>query len=126
MSAPPIGWTTQATISRVIDGDTVEVDINRRLAIRLKDCWALESETLAGQKSTESLEKLLSRGQEVTLHIDGSRRDMVGDIITFSRFVGDIWRPGSTMSAVEYQLSGGHAYPTRAAQQAAQLASKDV
>jgi len=121
MPAPPIGWTTHATVSRVIDGDTVEVDINRRLVIRLKDCWAPENRTDIGKAATKALEEFLAPGDNVRVHIDGSDRDMVGDILTFSRFVGDVWRPDTGLSASEMQVASGHAYPTKMAQ----LAAKD-
>ena len=40
--APDPGWTTRGVISRVIDGDTVEVEITRKIVVRLRDCWAPE------------------------------------------------------------------------------------
>lgn len=113
MSAPPIGWTTHATVSRVIDGDTVEVDVNRRLVIRLKDCWAPERSTVAGRKSMEHVNSLIMPGDDLIVQIDGSDRDMIGDLLTFSRFVGDIWIPGDKLSLAEQQIKAGHAYPTK-------------
>jgi len=42
---PSLGWTTRASIERVIDGDTLDVTICRRVRVRLLDCWAPELRT---------------------------------------------------------------------------------
>jgi len=124
MPAPPIGWTTHATVSRVIDADTVEVDINRRLVIRLNACWAMEDDTPKGREATVVLRQLLSKGDEVTVRIDASDRGLIGDIITFSRFVGDIWKGDDGVSVTEVLVSGGYAFPTKRQQLAAQKAAQ--
>ena len=42
MQQPQEGFTTKAKVTRVIDGDTVDVEITRKVRLRLKDCWAPE------------------------------------------------------------------------------------
>ena len=67
METPPEGFSTRAKVVRVVDGDTVDVIIKRRMRIRLEDCWAPETRTknldekLKGLESKEFAEVLLRR-----------------------------------------------------------------
>lgn len=40
--APSPSWTTRAKVLRVIDGDTVEVEIRRTVRVRMLGCWSPE------------------------------------------------------------------------------------
>jgi len=117
--APPVAWTTHAYLTRVKDGDTVEIEVRRKLTIRLKDCWAPEKNTDAGRRSLDHLERLVRPDDEIIVRIEGSDRDLLGDVLTFSRFVGDVWLPGAESSFSDQQVEAGHAFRTKAEQQAA-------
>lgn len=124
-AVPSPNWTTAGFVSRVIDGDTVEVTITRTLRIRLIDCWAPESkldprvpleqqddEKKAGQKSKENLCKL-SLGKNVVVQIP---TDPAGDIeksMTLGRVLGRVWVPGEEKSVNELQVEQGHASKTK-------------
>ncbi len=121
---PPIGWTTPAKIIRVIDGDTVEVEITRRLNVRLDDCWAPESRTKdlhekqIGLAAKANLEDLLN-GHSVTLYIPAGDRENISDIFTFSRVVGTLWTDDDSASINQRQIEQRFAWPTKAEQKAA-------
>lgn len=93
---PEPGLTTRGVITRVIDGDTVDVQISRVLRVRLLDCWAPET------RSTDPMEKALGRaarehltelaeGRFCLLHIPADERGRVSDVFTFGRVLGRLW-----------------------------------
>lgn len=105
--APRTGWSTPARVVDVHDGDTVTVEVTRRLTVRLKGCWAPEigkrngtrrvsdEERERGEQSRNELDRLLlEHGSNVTLFVptevdEGSIDAEVG--LTFGRVVGEIW-----------------------------------
>ena len=106
--APPAGWTTQATVTRVLDGDTLEVEITRKLKVRLLDCWAPEKREAAGPASTANLKRLIGDG-EITLMIP-VRSSKVEDVWTFGRVLGYVWsKADADWSVNEMQVRQGHA-----------------
>ena len=124
---PDPGWTTRGIISRVIDGDTVEVTVKRTLRVRLKDCWAAEKRLdpslppidreaakLRGIASAEHLRRVAD-GRMCTLHIpthpaDGETQD-IGDSFSMGRAVGRVWIDGQDLS--ELQVERGYATRTK-------------
>ena len=98
MTTPPWGLATPATIVRVIDGDTIEVEIRRRLTVRLLDCWAPETRTkdsaekARGLKAKRSLAATIARtGPEVTLLVPSDGDGDLSDLFTFGRILGRVW-----------------------------------
>lgn len=106
--APPVGWTTLATVTNIVDGDTIDIEIRRTLRIRLLDCWAPERNEPGGTESTEHLRSLLE-DPEVTVWVPvDSRR--VSDVWTFSRVLGHVWsKADADKSVSELQVEAGHA-----------------
>lgn len=105
---PPAGWTTQATVTRVLDGDTLEVEITRKLKVRLLDCWAPEKREAAGPASTANLKRLIGDG-EITLMVP-VRSSKVEDVWTFGRVLGYVWsKADADWSVNEQQVRQGHA-----------------
>lgn len=112
MQKPPEGFTTKATVVRVIDGDTVDVSITRRLRVRLQDCWAPETRTrdiVEKQKGIAARSFLITRidGKEVTLFIPSDNEGELKDVFTFGRVVGRIFMEGEDMSSL--MIEAGHA-----------------
>lgn len=106
--APPQGWTTQAELVRILDGDTIEVEISRKVKIRLLDCWAPERRDDDGPASTANLKRLLA-GTPLIIHVPVESGD-VEDIWTFGRVLGTVWRADcSTKSVNSMQVDEGHA-----------------
>jgi endonuclease YncB( thermonuclease family) len=117
--APKPSWTTAAKVLRVIDGDTLEVEVRRVIRVRLLDCWAPESkidpripegrqaaEKKAGQASKANLQKLVE-GKDVIVQIPSDAE--VAKSITMGRWLGRVWIEGDGESLNEKQVRGGFA-----------------
>ena len=120
---PAPGWTTQARCLRVVDGDTLEVEVRRVIRVRMLDCWAPESkidprvpersqaaEKLAGQSAKENLRKL-AEGRDVVVQIPSDVD--VARAITMGRWLGHVWLEGDGESLAEKQVKGGFAEVTK-------------
>lgn len=120
--APAPSWTTPAVVTRVIDGDTLDVEIRRTVRIRLLDCWAPESKIdarlpaaerdaakRAGIASKAHL-TLIAQGQQVIVQIPTDPDGNFSQSITLGRVLGNVWiqsDPSQTLS--EKQVAAGHA-----------------
>ena len=92
---PELGVSARAVVNRVIDGDTVEVDICWPVTIRLKDCWAPEirgAERARGEVSKEALEAMLPVGSNCQVFVPTRNARKLGDVFTFGRVVGWVFR----------------------------------
>ena len=105
MKEPPEGFTTKAKITRVVDGDTVDVLIERRMRIRLEDCWAPETRTRDKKEKARGLaakqfakDKLLHR--DVVVHIPSDPEGEIKDVFTFGRAIGRVFLDGEDFSAI--------------------------
>lgn len=116
---PDPSWTTKARCLRVIDGDTIEVEVRRVIRVRMLDCWAPESkldprisqadretEKFAGQASKENLRRL-AEGRDVIVQIPAG--EDVAKSITMGRWLGNVWLEGDGESLAEKQVKGGFA-----------------
>lgn len=118
---PQRGLTTEAVITRVIDGDTVEIQpLLPVMRIRLLDCWAPETRTkdaaekAAGIDSKNHLRRLLMDGQRVLVEIPG-KQDL-DDTLTMGRVLGRVWihdNAGVLQNVSELQVEAGHATATK-------------
>ncbi len=105
METPPEGFATRAKVVRVVDGDTVDVIIKRRMRIRLEDCWAPETRTkdleekLKGLEAKDFAEDLLM-DKEVIVFIPGDPEGEMKDVFTFGRAVGRVFLDGEDFSAI--------------------------
>lgn len=120
--APAPSWTTHAKVVRVIDGDTLEIEVKRVLRVRMLDCWAPESrrdprldeskqqaEKTRGQAAKAHLTELAD-GQEVTVQIPLSPDGDVAKVWTMGRVLGHVWlRSEPCESLSEMQVKAGHA-----------------
>lgn len=107
---PPIGYTVECRVIRIIDGDTVDVEIRKVVRVRLLSCWAPETRTKdkaekkRGLASKANLVKL-AEGKDVVLHIPGSKR--LSDSFSFGRVLGDVYVDGKSVAVS--QVEGGFA-----------------
>jgi endonuclease YncB( thermonuclease family) len=65
---PELGWITPARITRVIDGDTIEFETKRTFTARLRNCWAPESH-LDGRVPASRREAEKARGIKSAEHL---------------------------------------------------------
>ena len=117
---PPTGVTSDCTIVRCIDGDTLEVQITRTFHVRLIDCWAPEtrtknaSEKKRGKASAAHLEAIVPPMTAAVVHIPASDRGELGDVMTMGRVVGRIWpNDGDSRDLSQRQVDAGHATATK-------------
>lgn len=120
--APEPSWTTRAKVLRVIDGDTLEVEIRRVVRVRMLDCWAPESkqdprvpeinrlmQKAKGQASKTNLIRLAD-GQDVTVQIPLDSDGDIAKSMTMGRVLGHVWlvdHPEKSLSV--QQVEAGHA-----------------
>ena len=91
-------WTTPARVVRVIDADTLEVEVVRKLRIRVLDCWAPEThetgrpgEKALGLEAKAYVEKLFEKlGPEIVVRIPTEGDQSLAHILTLGRFLGDV------------------------------------
>lgn len=121
LTPPQRGLTTEALITRVIDGDTVEVQpLLPVTRIRLLDCWAPETRTkdldqkTRGIDAKNHLRHLLMDGQRVLIEIPGNQN--LDETLTFGRVLGRVWihdNAGQLQNVSELQVEAGHATATK-------------
>lgn len=104
MTAPREGWTTKAKVLRVIDGDTLEVEVRRQMKVRLLDAWCPELHQPGGAAAKLFAQDLV-KDREVMLHIPGDTA--VENALTFGRVLGEVWINGMDLS--EELRRAGHA-----------------
>jgi endonuclease YncB( thermonuclease family) len=125
-TAPEPSWTTRARVIRVIDGDTIEVEIRRVFRVRLLDCWAPESKqdprvpenrrAIEKQKGQDAKEYLirLSDGADVVVQIPLTPDGDVSKVWTMGRVLGRVWltkNPAQSLNRM--MVASGHATTTK-------------
>ena len=105
-NSPQPGWTTRCRIERVVDGDTLDVTVIRKIRVRLLECWAPEKTQPAGRESLEAIKQ--HEGEEAILFIP-TESDTLDEIMTFGRVLGHVWLTGDDRSLSERQVEQGHA-----------------
>lgn len=114
MSAPPLGITAKVRVVDCVDGDTLEVELTRRLRVRLRNAWAPElrggdmATKYAARQSKDNLMRL-ALGKSGVLHVPTLDADRIGDVMTFDRVLGDVWVDGQAESLAAQQVAGGFA-----------------
>jgi endonuclease YncB( thermonuclease family) len=113
LPVPEIGWCVPVRIVRVIDGDTLEVELTKRWRVRVLDCWCPESRTrnaeekVKGLAAKTALESMVRDNERKgTLFVPG--HDDLSDAMTLGRVLGRLWlADGRDVAYV--QRSAGHA-----------------
>jgi endonuclease YncB( thermonuclease family) len=123
---PDLGWTTNGRVSRVLDGDTIEVEVTRKFVVRLRDCWAPELEPIEQRRkwgvknippgtgaAAHMHLKYLAEGYQVRLHVVGSPDGDFRDSTSMGRVIGDVFllKDGTNLAAA--QVQAGHATKER-------------
>ena len=109
MKPPEVGLTARAVVKRVVDGDTLDVELRLPCRVRLLDCWAAEDDTRKGQKATKQLSLMAPEGAAVIVQIPTTEAHNVKDVFTFGRVLGRIWRSGDEESLSSLMVRSGHA-----------------
>ncbi|WP_428303893.1 thermonuclease family protein [Lacipirellula sp.] len=111
---PSPGVSLRCQVVGVVDGDTLEVEVIRRVRVRLLDCWAPESRTTdAAEKKAGLAAKVelsaAAVGKRATLFVPTDAASRVGDVFTFDRVLGHVWVEGLAESLSEHQVRLKHA-----------------
>lgn len=113
--APQLGLTARATLSRIIDGDTVDIEIRLPARVRLLDCWAPEKSTPEGTLSSQALSVILEGGDEMVVFIPTDEACSLKDVMTFGRVLGQLWaNPEAVESVSELMVRSGNATKEKA------------
>lgn len=96
---PEPGITVDARVIRVLDGDTIEVEIKRCFKVRFKDYNAAELNTMTGKEAKDLLIKQFEDNNNVTLFIPTHSGDRLMDFHSFERVVADVWHEGKQLNA---------------------------
>lgn len=114
MTAPEPGYTTVGRVLHVIDGDTAEVEIRKRVRVRLLKCWAPGlhgSQRDAGLIAREHLRQLCE-GKLVRLHVPANDEGELATRFTFGRVLGFIYLEDDS-NVSELMVESGHAARTK-------------
>ena len=112
---PKPSITFRGQIVKVIDGDTIELEVVRRVRVRIQDCWAPETRTRdldekqRGLAAKAFLETLAFR-QTAIVHVP-MPSDRFGDATSMGRVIGDVWIGDDSIADV--MIAAGHATRTK-------------
>lgn len=89
----PVGpsYTYRGTVLKVVDGDTIDVqvdlgfDVSIKQRLRLLNVFAAERNDALGKVHTAALAKLLPDGSKVTVRTEKDKTDKYG------RYVAEVW-----------------------------------
>jgi endonuclease YncB( thermonuclease family) len=107
-AAPPLGVTTRARLVRVVDGDTVDLEVTYTIRVRLLDCWVPDKNRPVNEQAEEDL-TMYAGGKPVILHIPTSKARSLADVLTLNRTLGYVWKVGDKESLSEWQVKRGNA-----------------
>lgn len=112
MTQPPLGLAARAVVTRIIDGDTMDVMLMLPVRVRLLNCWAPEITGIQkpeGLAAKEQLEKMAPLGSRVRVQVPTGDADALGDVLTMGRVLGNVWREGDDESLSELMVAAGMA-----------------
>ena len=98
-------------LCRIIDGDTVEVEISTKVKVRLLDCWCPEMRAVGGPEAKQFVEQVLYGKEQVTLNVPLEHVANISNLFTFGRLlahIGFIDTDGVTKDLSEEIIKAGH------------------
>lgn len=110
---PVTGYVTDCRVVRVIDGDTIVVEIKQSFHVRLLQCWAPEARTkdlvekAKGLASKEHLQSLIEQEDQATLFVPLST-DLTA-ATSVGRVLGHVWRKSDEVTISQAQVDAGFA-----------------
>lgn len=111
MKQPPLGWTTPVKLIRALDGDTVEVVVERKMIIRIEDLWCEEvrggtAETKeVGFAAKDHILKIITDAETLVLHVPLQDNDLK-DRFSMSRVIGRLFADTHDVSVT--MIDDGH------------------
>jgi endonuclease YncB( thermonuclease family) len=111
MKQPPLGWTTPVKHVRTLDGDTIEVVVERKMIIRIEGLWCKEvrggtpESKAEGLAAKEHVIKLVSEAESLVLHVPLQDNDLK-DRFSMSRVIGRLFADTHDVSVT--MIEDGH------------------
>lgn len=109
-------YATDCRIIRVLDGDTIEVEVRHTMRVRMLQCWAPESRTT---NAAEKVRGLAAKNHLIDVIGDQEQARLLvplatdlGDATTLGRVLGYVWLQGDDKSLSQHQADGGFAVAT--------------
>jgi endonuclease YncB( thermonuclease family) len=108
-NTPRDGWTTEVDVVRIIDGDTMEVEIRRRFRVRLSHPHKYktyifdtpEKNTKLGKRALRCVKDLLNRFNGIVRVFVPARKTIeLLDSSSLGRFNGEIWLDDQRLSGI--------------------------
>lgn len=106
------GVKARARMTKIIDGDTIEVVVQYPVRIRLRNCWAPEIhgiDRIAGEKAKDALSMIAPPGTFVTVWIPTDEAKTIGGVMTFDRVLADVWIHDDEETLADHMIAMGHA-----------------
>lgn len=110
-------YAADCRIIRVLDGDTIEVEVRHTMRVRMLQCWAPESRTkdlaekARGLAAKNHLIDVIGDQEQARLLIP-LKADL-GNSTTLGRVLGYVWLQGDDKSLSQHQADGGFAATTK-------------
>lgn len=114
MDDEQLGVAARAIVRRVVDGDTVDIELRVPMRIRTRSHSSPELSTSEGVAAKEELKQILPRGCKVRVFVQTTDARSVSDVFTFGRVLGDIWktvRGRGRRNVSDEMIERGHATP---------------
>jgi len=88
---PEEGLSTTVKLLKVIDGDTIKVEITRTFNVRLLNYSKPELATIEGQQAKASLEESIKPGDQLHIFIPAFKSETLIDNTTFNRVLAYVY-----------------------------------
>lgn len=116
---PPLGICSPAVVTRRVNAALIDVEVERLVRVRMRDCWACETRTRCdvekrmGLTSKAHLADLCPVGTSLVLYVPASTRGVIASVLTLDRVLGWLWRHGEAKDLSQRQREAGHAWATK-------------
>ena len=94
------GLTTEVDYVRAVDGDTVELKIERTFKVRIRDIDAIELKQEGGKEARDFVDNLLSQARTIKIFVPSNDPHKLMDIHSFERLVADVYVDGCNLATM--------------------------
>lgn len=106
MSKIENGFATEANVVRIVDGDTIVVEVKRQFPVRIRGLRCAEHNTDKGKEEIKFLQELIKPGDSCQVFIPSNNPTSFMDFNSFNRLIADLYV--GDISVAEYMISSGH------------------
>ncbi len=103
------GLTTEVDYVSAIDGDTIELKIERTFKVRIRDIDVIELKQQGGKEARAFVDNLLSSAKTIKIFVPSNDPHKLMDIQSFERLVADVYVDGCNLASL--LKTAGHEKP---------------